>query len=226
MNSIRVLTFESVLIRLVVAMLLGGFIGFERGRKNRAAGLRTYLLVCLGSCMLMMINQYVYQAFHTGDPLRLTAQIVSGIGFLGAGTIIVTHHNQIRGLTTAAGLWASAAIGIAVGIGLYEVAVPGGIAIFFILTVVNHWDYAIHKKQKFLQCYIVLDNDVSFVSFLDGMNSLGFEVLNIQHHKTYRNDLGMAISITIKSTGKMRHDQIMAAIRSTKGVAYVEEITC
>ena len=84
-----------------MAIVLGGMIGMERGLKNRPAGLRTYMLVCLGACIVMLTNQYVYEAFGVGDPVRMGAQVVSGIGFLGAGTIIVTARNQIKGLTTA-----------------------------------------------------------------------------------------------------------------------------
>jgi len=89
-------------------MLLGGILGIERGRKYRPAGFRTYMLVCLGTTIVMLTNQYVYERYGGGDPVRMGAQVISGIGFLGAGTIIVTGHNQVKGLTTAAGLWAAA----------------------------------------------------------------------------------------------------------------------
>ena len=125
MLTLRALTYASMVLRILLAILLGGIIGMERGMKNRPAGLRTYMLVCLGACIVMLTNQYVYQTYGVGDPVRMGAQVISGIGFLGAGTIIVTSRNQIKGLTTAAGLWASACVGLAVGIGLYEVAILG-----------------------------------------------------------------------------------------------------
>lgn len=102
--AVREITYLSIVIRILSAFFLGGVIGMERGMKNRPAGLRTYMLVCVGSCLIMLTNQYIYQVFDTGDPVRMGAQVVSGIGFLGAGTIVVTKRNQIRGLTTAAGL--------------------------------------------------------------------------------------------------------------------------
>ena len=116
--DIREVTYGAIAVRIAVAVVLGGIIGLERGLKNRPAGLRTYMLVCVGACLIMVTNQYIYQVFGTGDPVRMGAQVVSGIGFLGAGTIVVTKRNQIKGLTTAAGLWAAAAVGLSVGIGL------------------------------------------------------------------------------------------------------------
>ena len=113
----REITYLSIIVRIFAATVVGGLIGLERGMKNRPAGLRTYMLVCVGACLIMLTNQYIYQFTGSGDPMRLGAQVVSGIGFLGAGTIIVTKHNQIKGLTTAAGLWASAGVGLAFGIG-------------------------------------------------------------------------------------------------------------
>ena len=113
--AFREITYESVVIRILASIIVGGLIGLERGMKNRPAGLRTYMLVCIGACLIMLTNQYIYQFTGAGDPMRLGAQVVSGIGFLGAGTIVVTRHNQIKGLTTAAGLWASAGVGLALG---------------------------------------------------------------------------------------------------------------
>ena len=142
----REVTLMSTVIRITLAMILGGCLGMERELKNRPAGLRTYMLVCVGSCLIMLTNQYSYQVFQVGDPVRMGAQVVSGIGFLGAGTIIVTRRSQIKGLTTAAGLWASAAIGLAVGIGFYEAAIAGSAVIAIILTILHRLDTVMHRN--------------------------------------------------------------------------------
>ena len=134
---LREVTYLAVILRIFTAVLFGGAIGLERGMKNRPAGLRTYMLVCVGACLIMLTNQYLFQVTGAGDPMRLGAQVVSGIGFLGAGTIVVTKHNQIKGLTTAAGLWASAGVGLALGVGFYEAALAAGFAVFFILTLLQ-----------------------------------------------------------------------------------------
>ena len=110
--EIREVTYLAVAVRIFAAVLLGGILGLERGMKHRPAGLRTYMLVCVGSCLIMLTNQYIHQVYGSGDPVRMGAQVVSGIGFLGAGTIVVTRRNQIKGLTTAAGLWSSIASSI------------------------------------------------------------------------------------------------------------------
>ena len=180
MLEIRELTVTAIVVRILVAVILGGIIGMERGMKNRPAGLRTYMLVCVGACVVMMINQYTYQVYGVGDPVRLGAQVVSGIGFLGAGTIIVTSHNQIKGLTTAAGLWASACIGLAIGIGLYEIAVVGGAAVFLSLTVLHGWDYYMRSKTRIIDAYIELDTGVSLGTFLRNARDADLAVSDVQ----------------------------------------------
>ena len=129
---LREFLFASVVVRLALAMLLGGCIGLERGRKRRPAGFRTYMLVCLGAALTVLLSLYEF-TMVTGpwsdicaeigiktDVSRFGAQVINGIGFLGAGTILVTGRQQVKGLTTAAGLWASACTGLAVGAGFYE----------------------------------------------------------------------------------------------------------
>ena len=113
--QLREVTLLAVVLRIVLAILIGGLIGFERELKNRPAGLRTYMVVCLGACMVMLTNQYVTQVFGSGDPVRMGAQVISGVGFLGVGTIVIRNQSQVKGLTTAAGLWTTACIGLAIG---------------------------------------------------------------------------------------------------------------
>lgn len=136
LHTIREITYGTIFFRLFLSIVIGGVLGLERGRKSRPAGLRTYILVCLGSTVVMMTNQYVSQCMNTGDPVRMGAQVLSGIGFIGAGSIMKTGRNQVRGITTAAGLWAAACIGLAIGIGFYEVAIAGGILIFIVLSLI------------------------------------------------------------------------------------------
>ena len=125
MEWLREFNFWTILIRLFTAALLGGVIGLERGRQRRAAGLRTHILVCVGAALTAMVGFFARDmlGISNSDPLRVSAQVISGIGFLGVGTILVTGRSQVRGLTTAAGLWSTAAVGLAIGIGFYEAAI-------------------------------------------------------------------------------------------------------
>lgn len=135
----------NVIIRLLLAVLFSGIIGLDRAYKHRPAGLRTHILVCLGACIIAMIQKNIgfdalemarqypqYKGVLRADNARLIAQVVSGIGFLGAGTIIVEHHS-IRGLTTAASLWVVACLGIAVGMGDYIIAIVGFLVVYAVL---------------------------------------------------------------------------------------------
>ena len=124
LGYIREFNIVTVCLRVALSVLAGGVIGNERGRHGSAAGLRTHILVCVGACLTALTGFFVYESFSLqGDVLRLSAQVISGIGFLGAGMIIVKNSNVITGLTTAAGMWATAAIGIAVGCGFYSGAI-------------------------------------------------------------------------------------------------------
>ena len=125
-------------VKILLALVLGGTLGFERERQHRPAGLRTFMLVSVGSCIFTIVSA---QGFVGADPARVAAQIVSGIGFLGAGEII-RNGGTVQGLTSAAGLWAVAAIGMAVGTGQYLLAVLGAVAIVVVLGLLRRWSKA------------------------------------------------------------------------------------
>lgn len=224
MLELRVLTLPEVFIRIVVAIVLGGIIGVERGMKNRPAGLRTYMLVSLGACVVMLINQYTYQLFGGGDPVRLGAQVVSGIGFLGAGTIIVTPHNQIKGLTTAAGLWASACIGLAVGIGFYEAAVMGGIGVYVILTILHRWDFMMRSRTQVIDVYVELDHTMTLGAFIRAARERDLEISNIQREAESSADDYIALVATVKGKQKIYQEEILRMLRKFEGVRYIETL--
>lgn len=120
-DPLREPTFLSIAVRMLLACICGGLIGLEREFKRRPAGFRTHILICLGAAITTLTSQYLALVLNSAtDMARLGAQVIAGVGFIGAGTIIVTRHRQIKGLTTAAGLWASAIIGLALGAGFFE----------------------------------------------------------------------------------------------------------
>ena len=223
--EIREVTYAAIAFRITAAVILGGIIGLERGLKNRPAGLRTYMLVCVGACLIMLTNQYINQVYGTGDPVRMGAQVVSGIGFLGAGTIVVTKRNQIKGLTTAAGLWAAAAVGLAIGIGFYEAAIMGGGAIFVVLTVMHSWDSRMHRNSKMVEVYIELTNAVNLGTFMRELRELDLEIDSIQmEHDNALEDGVRSFIITLKAKQKRNHEVLFQSIRTREGVTYLEEL--
>ena len=222
--ELRQVTFLSVCVRIVAALVVGGILGLEREKKNRAAGLRTYMLVCVGACLIMLTNQYIYQTTGSGDPMRLGAQVVSGIGFLGAGTIIVTKRNQIKGLTTAAGLWSSAAVGLSLGVGFYEAAVAAGAAIYFVMTVLRHWDVRMHKRSKYMDLYMEVSTGVGLAHVLRQIRALELEVYSIDSDSYACVDDAKVLIISLKLPKRMNHTDLIEKIEQIEGILYIREL--
>lgn len=223
--ELRELTYMAVGLRPLIALLMGGILGLERGMKNRPAGLRTYMLVCVGSCLIMMTNQYIFQATGTGDPTRMSAQVISGIGFLGAGTIVVTQHNQIKGLTTAAGLWACAAVGLALGIGFYEAAVIGGVSIFIILTLLQRWDDRMHMRGRVFDLYFEVAEGYPLGELIRAVRAMELEIFDIRMESDAVLSEGYSAFIaTVKAKKRLEHTSILKELSKLEGVDYLEEI--
>ena len=223
--AIREVTYLAVILRIFAAVLIGGLLGLERGLKNRAAGLRTYMLVCVGACIIMLTNQYIYQTFGSGDPVRMGAQVVSGIGFLGAGTIIVTRRSQIKGLTTAAGLWSSAGLGLALGIGFYEAAIVGAVAIFVIMTLLQRMDDKLHRKNRVLEIYLELSHEISLGDFLRQVRQQEVDISDIQREQDSDAEAGIRAYIAlIRIKKRLDHMNITEMLQNIPGVVYVEEL--
>ena len=219
--ELRELTYMSVALRIFLAIIIGGLIGLDRGMKNRPAGLRTYMLVCLGSCLVMMTNQFIYQVFTVGDPARMSAQVVSGIGFLGAGTIVVTRRSQVKGLTTAAGLWASAAVGLAVGIGFYEAAIAGGLGVFFVMTGLQEVDARVHRKAKTVEVFLELDRETSLGDFLRVAQERNLDVRDVQRESGGENG-SRAYIATVKVAKRRNLTELSEEVREIPGVVFLE----
>lgn len=146
----------STVLRSLASVVIGGLIGSERARHGRAAGMRTHILVCLGACMTSMTSMFVSDVLgNNGDVFRIPAQVVSGIGFLGAGMIILKNNNMITGLTTAAGVWTTATIGVALGYGYYVGAVA--VTVLFLSTIVLFARFE-RKRKSAEVIYIEIDN--------------------------------------------------------------------
>lgn len=139
----------SITFRILLATLVGGCIGSERGRHGRAAGLRTHVLVCVGASMTTLIGLYATNCLGSnGDPMRMGAQVVSGMGFLGAGTIMVRNRSHVTGLTTAAGLWATACLGLAIGAGFYLAVAIAFVVVMITITMMIRLEQATKHRDR------------------------------------------------------------------------------
>lgn len=223
--NLHTLNTASVLFRVFLAFLCGGIIGLERGSKGRAAGFRTYMLVCIGAALVMLTNQFIYEEFGTSDPARLGAQVISGIGFLGVGTIIVTRQHQVIGLTTAAGLWASACLGLAIGIGFYAGAIIGSVFIFIIITTMHQLGHKVMSVSRDMEIYLELEEGVPLSVFLRYAQEHRIFILHVEAVRPkYVENGNIATMISLKLPERRQHLIFIEQLRSCDFVDYVEEI--
>lgn len=221
----------STAIRLLLALICGGILGIERGRKKRPAGFRTYMLVCVGATLIMITNQYIYTQYPNTDPARMGAQVISGIGFLGAGTIIVTGKNRVKGLTTAAGLWASACIGLSIGIGFYSGAIIGCILIYFVMSALHRLDERMTSSAKIMNLYIEVSQMSDVGQFIRFAKEHDIKVRDVELSRSKAlSDYGVsgetrhALTLTLQLPKRCTHIEIIELISTVEGIMYVEEI--
>ena len=226
LDSLRGASLAALIIKLFFAVFFGGIIGLERGRKRRPAGFRTHILVCVGATMAMCISRYCVDVLGiTTDVSRLGAQVINGIGFLGAGTIIVTRRQEVKGLTTAAGLWACACMGLAIGAGFFECALMAFAAIIMSTTLLDKVEKLITSRSLNMNLNIIVTetsvvHDVHEV--LRGMNISIFdsEITNIRELASASPN----VVIESKLAQRRPHVEIIAALAALDGVISVEEL--
>jgi len=214
------------ILRFVVAILVGTMIGIDRERKNRGAGVKTHVLVCLGSALAMMTSQYVAVNFPyvKNDMTRIGAQVISGVGFLGVGTIMVTGKNQVRGLTTAAGLWACASVGLAIGIGFVEGGIIATLMIMFTLKVLNYVDRTIYNHARYFDLYIEFSGNEGLICFRKDLAGLGVKCHNfIPSKKAIRENVYTA-TVTIELPDIKGREEMLEKIESFEYIQYMEKL--
>ncbi len=191
------LNFLSAFVRLFLAMLLGGILGYGREKKHLPAGFRTYMVVCLGSALSMMVGIYVTDITGAADASRIGAQVVSGISFLGAGTILVTRQNQVKGLTTAAGLWAVACMGLALGAGFYSGALICFAALWVSIQILRFVDRRLLTHAKTVSIYVEFTKVSDLSAFVAFAGSNHCTVSNLEMTRSNPTDKDAAISVTM-----------------------------
>lgn len=223
--SLGEFTYTSIIIRLLLAAVMSGLIGIERGSRKRAAGFRTYVLVSVSSALVMMTNEYIHLFLFTNtDPTRLGAQVITGIGFLGAGTILVSRHNRVSGLTTAAGLWASACIGLAIGIGFIFGAFIAWIIIFASIAILPKFERHIYTRSHVVNFYVELYDLSAISTVLNSIKSTGSIIIDsyISDSKPIKAD-GVVLDIIIQLDKYITAEEIESLISINQDVYYIEE---
>ena len=208
----------STVLRSLAAVVIGGLIGSERARHGRAAGMRTHILVCLGACMTSMTSVFVSDALgNNGDVFRIPAQVVSGIGFLGAGMIILKNNNMITGLTTAAGVWTTATIGVALGYGYYVGAVA--VTVLFLSTIVLFARFE-RKRKSAEVIYIEIDNSYKLNEVL---KELEREIPESFTYQIFASKSGNQGSVGLNVVIDKRIDMDVSCLSSVENIVFAVE---
>ena len=225
-DSLRDVNMVSVTVRMFLAVLCGGIIGIEREYKRRPAGFRTHILICLGAAMTTLTSQFLYLELHYyTDMARLGAQVVAGVGFIGAGTIIVTQRQRVKGLTTAAGLWASAIIGLAIGGGFYEGALFATFLIILAELLFSKLEYRMLENAPEINLYLYYTDRSCLEQVLKLYREKNVKVLNMEITRATGSEHHNACAIfSLRLNKKCKVELLLDAIHRVEGVAAVEEL--
>ncbi len=216
----------AILLRLLFAIVVGIIVGIDRGLKRRGAGIKTHVMVCLGSALVMITSEYMSVHFDAQvDMARLGAQVISGVGFLGVGTILVTGKNQIRGLTTAAGIWVCACMGLAAGIGFVEGASITLLLVMGTFCILAKLDTLVQHFSKVFELYLEFETNSNVSQFLEEMRKQGvkIELIDISREKIPEKITTAIVSVEVQKRFK-GHPNLIDEIRELEFVKNVEEL--
>lgn len=234
---LRELNIESMVVRIILAMIVGGIVGFDREKKGQAAGFRTYMLVALGAAVTMILSRYMDIMLNTKwagggapsgnrtDAVRFGAQVINGIGFLGTGTILVTSKSEVKGLTTASGLWASACMGLAVGAGFYEGTLIGFLLIIISMKILPFIEKAILPKSRNMNIYVEMDsieNIGPIVNYIKKRDIQLFDVEINREKDNAGNNLSALLSLHLPK--REEHTGILAKLSTLEGIIMIDEV--
>ena len=221
--------FTSAAVRMLLAVLCGGIIGMERTYKRRAAGFRTHILICLGASMTTLTSQYLYLnlGYYT-DMARLGAQVVAGVGFIGAGCIIVTRRNRVKGLTTAAGLWVAAVIGLSLGAGFYAGGLITTVIIILAEFCLAKLEYRLMDSAPEINLYMEYSGRPCLENVLKFCREEGMKLLDMEITRSASGDKSAScVILTLrlnKRSDKQEISQLLAQLYDIKGVEVAEEL--
>ena len=237
LDHLRELNIASLTFRMLLGLLFGGIIGIERGSKQRAAGFRTYMLVCLGAVLTMLLGQYeqhmLTHVWHstaeaTGlktDVARFGAQVISGIGFLGAGTILVTGRQEVKGLTTGAGLWTCACMGLAIGAGFYECVIPAFGLILLSIRILPWVETVLMERARNLHLYVEFESMDSIHPILCAIKSSDSRISHVEINPPGASESGNLSAIfSVRLKSRHHRERMFAQVAKLPDVYTIESI--
>ena len=223
LNGLRDMSFLSVLLRLLLACCCGTAIGLERSSRNRPAGFRTHILVCLGACAAALTGLYLYLAMSLpADISRISGQVITGLGFIGAGTILVTKNMTIKGITTAAGLWVTGIIGLAIGSGFYEGGVIGTILVLVTETCFSTLSGSIRKDAQYV-IIVTYNEKTSLDHMLRFCKDHRMAIINLQI-QSLSEDSEAQYMAEVTLRGDMDSAAILEQVRKMPGIASAQDL--
>lgn len=212
-----------IAFKLLLAGILGGIIGYERQSSHRPAGLRTHILVCIGAALVMITSEYIFEMYKGRanlDPARLGAQVISGIGFLGAGTIL-REGATIKGLTTAAGLWAVSCIGLAIGAGFYFGGIITAVLVYITLLLSKDWEVSFDSKTIFKKIKIVVKNQPGIIGILESKFAENGIIIKSIKLNTLEKSNCIEVLVTVKYPGTTARERLRETLLKTDGILTV-----
>lgn len=237
LTYLRELNMVSMMLRVFLAMLMGGLIGLDRERKNRPAGFRTYMLVALAAASTQILSQYLDLMLDTQwadacaivgrrtDVVRLGARIVSGVGFIGTGTILLTERQEVKGLTTASCLWASACMGLAIGAGFYECLIVGTILIGLVLQIFPLVDGNILASSRNMNFYVEMDSIEHLGTVVNCVKGRDVRIYDVDIGKVEQNgEQHVRGLFSVKLPRRGPHTELLATIATIDGIVAIEEV--
>lgn len=236
-DPIRGVSLLALFVKMFLAVIFGGLIGLERGHKHRAAGSRTYMIVCLGAALTIILSQYdnwlITEAWkevcellgRKVDVSRYAAKVIGGIGFLGAGTIIVTGRQEVKGLTTAAGLWTSACMGLAIGSGYYECAILAFFLILFTTVVLEKVSSWVVSRARNMDLYVEFEKMEDLGEIINTIKTMDIQIFDVDIQREKQSN-GVTVGAVISSRlpKKETHSHVMSKISKFDFVTVVDEI--
>ena len=237
LSFLRELNIVSMLLRICCAAFAGGLIGSEREKRRRPAGFRTYMLVSMGAALTIILGQYLELMLNTTwaeaanivgirtDTSRFGAQVINGVGFLGAGTIIVTGRQEIKGLTTAAGLWASACMGLAAGAGFYECVAICTVLMFVNMRFMPRFESRILSKTRNFNLYVEMDSVKNLGILINRIKTMNIKFNNMDMNKEQQSGATQInVLMNLRLPKRRNHTDVLAELSTVDGIISMEEI--